>query len=206
LQNVPGYHSYWHEAEKKGYSGVGIYSKTEPLAVRVGLGDPRFDSEGRVLTLEYADFHLVNAYFPNSQHGLVRLDYKLAFNTAFLAYCETLRKTKPVVFCGDLNVAHEEIDLANPKQNTMNPGFCIEERNWFSGMLARGYADTFRLFSKEGGQYSWWSYRFKAREKNIGWRIDYFVVSRELLPRVTRAWILDQVYGSDHCPVALELS
>lgn len=200
-----GYQAHWVGAKKKGYSGVGILSKVKPLAWQEGLGEAQFDDEGRTLTAEFADYYVVAAYFPNSQHELLRLDYKLAYNAAFLKYCETLRKSKPVIFCGDLNVAHEEIDLANPKSNTMNPGFYIDERNWFSALLTKGYHDTFRLFHPEGGQYSWWSYRFGARRKNIGWRIDYVVVSNELVSRVKEAFILQHVMGSDHCPVGIVL-
>jgi len=200
-----GYHARWAGAKKKGYSGVGILTRTEPLAWQEGLGEQQFDDEGRTLTAEFSDYYVVAAYFPNSQHELLRLDYKLAYNAAFLEYCEALRKKKPVIFCGDRNVAHEEIDLANPRSNTMNPGFYIDERNWFSSMLARGYRDTFRLFHPEAGQYSWWSYRFGARKKNIGWRIDYVVVSDELVSRVEEAFILQDVMGSDHCPVGIVL-
>lgn len=200
-----GYHAHWVGAQKKGYSGVGIITKEMPLAWVEGLGKPEFDDEGRTLTAEYADFFLVAAYFPNSQHELLRLDYKMAYNSAFLHYCEKLRKKKPVIFCGDLNVAHEEIDLANPKSNTMNPGFYIDERNWFTAMLKKGYRDTFRLFHPEAGQYSWWSYRFGARAKNIGWRIDYVLVSEDLVSRVEEAFILQDVMGSDHCPVGIVL-
>jgi len=206
FRHPEGYGSRWVSAKKKGYSGVATFSKAVPLAWREGMGKPEFDDEGRTLTAEYADFFLVNAYFPNAQHELLRLDYKLAFDKAFLAYCQKLRTSKPVVFCGDLNVAHEERDLANPKANMMNPGFYIDERSWFSAMLAAGYTDTFRMFQNEGGHYSWWSYRLHARRKNIGWRIDYFIVSNELVPRVRGAHILPEIMGSDHCPVALELA
>ena len=201
-----GYTSRWAGAQKKGYSGVAILAKQEPLTWREGIGKPEFDSEGRTLTAEFADFFLISAYFPNSQHELLRLDYKLAYNAAFLAYAQKLRKTKPVIFCGDLNVAHEEIDLARPKANTQNPGFYIDERNWFSAMLAEGYTDTFRVFEQGGGHYSWWSYRLNARRNNVGWRIDYFIVSSELVPRVKRAFIMPDVMGSDHCPVGLEIT
>jgi len=205
LKSIPGYNSYWVAAEKKGYSGVAVYTKVEPLSVITGLGKPEFDGEGRTITLEFEKFFLVNAYFPNSQAELKRLDYKLAYNNAFLAHCEKLKKKKPVVFCGDLNVAHEEIDLANPKSNMMNPGFYIDERDWFTKLLATGYVDTFRKFTSEGGRYSWWSYRFNARAKNIGWRIDYFVVSGNLADALTGADILDRVTGSDHCPVSVDI-
>jgi exodeoxyribonuclease III len=206
FRHPEGYTSRWVSAKKKGYSGVAILSKKEPLAWREGIGKPEFDDEGRTLTAEYADFFLVNGYFPNSQHELLRLDYKLAYNKAFLAYCQKLRKSKPVIFCGDLNVAHEERDLAHPKANMMNPGFYIDERTWFSAMLAAGYTDTFRMFQSGGGHYSWWSYRLNARRKNVGWRIDYYIVSNELVPRVRSAFILPEIMGSDHCPVALELA
>jgi len=201
-----GYHAHWVGAKKKGYSGVGILSKEMPLSWQEGLGDPQFDDEGRTLTAEYPEYFVVAAYFPNSQHELLRLDYKMAYNRAFLAFCEKRRKKKPVIFCGDLNVAHEEIDLANPKSNTMNPGFYIDERNWFTGMLEAGYVDTFRAQHPEPDQYSWWSYRFNARKKNIGWRIDYVVVSKELAPRVNESFILQSVMGSDHCPVGIVFS
>lgn len=206
FRHPEGYTSRWVSAKKKGYSGVAILSRSEPLAWREGMGKPEFDDEGRTLTAEYADFFLVNGYFPNSQHELLRLDYKLAYNKAFLAYCQKLRKSKPVIFCGDLNVAHEERDLAHPRANMMNPGFYIDERSWFSAMLAAGYTDTFRMFQNEGGHYSWWSYRLHARRKNVGWRIDYYIVSNELVPRVRSACILPEIMGSDHCPVALELA
>jgi exodeoxyribonuclease-3 len=206
FRHPEGYTSRWIGAKKKGYSGVAILTKTEPLSWREGLGRAEFDDEGRTITAEYADFFLVNAYFPNSQHELLRLDDRLAYDKAFLAYCEKLRKSKPVIFCGDLNVAHEEKDLAHPKANMMNPGFYIDERNWFSAMLTKGYADTFRIFQSEGGHYSWWSYRLNARRNNVGWRIDYFIVSNELAPRVKNAFILPEIMGSDHCPVALELA
>jgi exodeoxyribonuclease-3 len=201
-----GYTSRWGGAHKKGYSGVAIISKKEPLAWREGLGKAEFDNEGRTLTAEFDDFFLIAAYFPNSQHELLRLDYKLAYNKALLSFAQKLRKIKPVIFCGDLNVAHEEKDLARPKANMTNPGFYIDERNWFSEMLKKGYADTFRLFTDEGGHYSWWSYRLNARRNNVGWRIDYFIVSDELVPRVQNAYIMKDVMGIDHCPVALELA
>ena len=202
-----GYVSRWVGAQKKGYSGVAMLCKNAhaPIGWQEGIGKEEFDNEGRTLVAEYEDFYLISAYFPNSQHELLRLDYKLEFNKAFLKFCQRLRKKKPVIFCGDLNVAHEEIDLARPKANTMNPGFYIAERNWFSDMLKQGYADTFRLFEQDGGHYSWWSYRLNARRNNIGWRIDYFIVSSELVPRVKRAFIMPDVMGSDHCPVGLEI-
>ena len=205
LLNIDGYKSYWSSAVRKGYSGVAFYTKKDPLSVIEGIGNEEYDNEGRTLTLEFKDFFLVNAYFPNSQAELKRMDYKLGFDKTFLKFCEKLRKNKPVIFCGDLNVAHKEIDLKNPKTNTMNPGFCIDERNWFSGMLEKGYIDTFRMFCEEPDQYTWWSYRFGAREKNIGWRIDYFIVSDELRKSVKKSFILPEIMGSDHCPIALQI-
>lgn len=203
LININGYTSYWFSAEKKGYSGVGIYAKEEPLNILYGMGMPKHDQEGRVLTLEYKDFYLINVYFPNSQHGLARLDYKLQFDNDLLKFVSNLAKRKSVVICGDFNVAHKEIDLANPKQNEKNAGFTPEERAWMDTFLAAGYMDTFRMFNKEPDQYSWWSYRFNARSKNIGWRIDYFCVDAKSKKRVLDAAILSDVMGSDHCPVQL---
>lgn len=203
LKNINGYTSYWFPAEKKGYSGVGIYAKEKPLNVLYGMGIAEHDQEGRVLTLEYKDFYFINIYFPNAQHGLTRLDYKLAFNNDFLKFANHLAKKKPVIVCGDFNVAHKEIDLANPKQNEKNAGFTLEERAWMDTFLAAGYVDTFRMFNQDPGQYSWWSYRFNARAKNIGWRIDYFCVDKGSSKRVTDAAILKDVMGSDHCPVLI---
>ena len=170
-----------------------------------GIGDERFDSEGRVITAEYERFYLVNAYFPNSQHGLTRLDFKIEFDRKIHAYLNELRRSKPVVLCGDFNVAHKEIDLANPKQNEKNAGFTPEERAWMDEFLNDGYVDTFRMFTKEGGHYTWWTYRFNARARNIGWRVDYFVVSKDLVPHVKKSWIMSDVYGSDHAPIAMIL-
>ena len=206
LKDIPGYTSYWHSAERKGYSGVAIYSRVTPLAVRYGLGEAEFDCEGRVLTLELERCFFVNIYFPNSGDELKRLDFKLRFNASLLRYAETLRKEKPVVLCGDFNVAHQEIDLTNPKANVKNAGFTPEERSSMDGFVAAGYVDTFRIFNQEPGQYTWWSYRFNARAKNIGWRIDYFCVSEELRQRVHSAGILAEITGSDHCPVSIELA
>jgi exodeoxyribonuclease-3 len=203
--NDLGYHTYLNPARKKGYSGVLSMVKQNPIAVQTGLGDPRFDSEGRILTLELSSVFLVNAYFLNSQHGLVRLGQKLEFNEALLRFVEDLRHRKPIVICGDFNVAHQEIDIARPKENVKNPGFTTEERNWMTEFLRMGYIDTYRMFVKEGGHYSWWSYRFDARKKNIGWRIDYCVVSKEIQGRVLGSAILEDVYGSDHAPVTLDL-
>ncbi|EKD39215.1 MAG: hypothetical protein ACD_75C00473G0002 [uncultured bacterium] len=204
LKNIPGYTSYWHSAERKGYSGVAVYTRLAPAAVRYGMGDPEFDCEGRVLTLEFADCYLINIYFPNSAEELKRLDYKLRFNNRLLAFAKELEQRKPVILCGDFNVAHKEIDLKNPKANEKNAGFTPEERAWMDSFVAAGFVDTFRLFNQDPGQYTWWSYRFNARAKNVGWRIDYFCVSGAACARVKSATILDEVMGSDHCPVALE--
>jgi len=203
LLNLPGYRAYWHPAEKKGYAGVATYSRREPLRVITGLGREEFDREGRVLTLEFADFFLINAYYPNAQHGLNRLVYKLAFNGEILAFCQRLAQEKAVVLCGDLNVAHRPIDLANPKENEKNPGYTVEERMGMDAFLDAGFIDTFRLFNDQPGQYSWWSYRFNARARNIGWRIDYFCVDAKSRARVLGATIRSEITGSDHCPVEL---
>ncbi|MEW6429274.1 MAG: exodeoxyribonuclease III [Thermodesulfobacteriota bacterium] len=200
-----GYKSFWHPAEKKGYAGVCVYTRREPLTVTVGLGIEEHDREGRVLTLEFPDCFLVNVYFPNAQHGLTRLDYKLRFNDDLLAYLDLLRQKKTVAVCGDYNVAHKEIDLANPKANVKNPGFTPEERAWMDRFLAGGWLDTFRMFHPEPEQYTWWSYRANARARNIGWRIDYFCVDEKSRGRVKDAAILAEVTGSDHCPVSLVL-
>ena len=200
-----GYDSYWNYAEKKGYSGTAIYTKHKPLSVRYGIGIEEHDHEGRVITLEYEDFFFITVYVPNAQDGLKRLDYRMKWEDDFLSYIKELDKQKPVIFCGDLNVAHEEIDLKNPKTNHNNPGFTDEERGKFSTLLQSGFKDTFRTLHPDDPTYSWWSYRFHAREKNVGWRIDYFVVSERLMPQVTSASILTEVMGSDHCPVELIL-
>lgn len=200
-----GYNSYWNYAEKKGYSGTAIYTKHKPLSVRYGIGIEEHDHEGRVITLEYEDFFFITVYVPNAQDGLKRLDYRMKWEDDFLSYIKELDKQKPVIFCGDLNVAHEEIDLKNPKTNHNNPGFTDEEREKFSTLLQSGFKDTFRTLHPDDPTYSWWSYRFHAREKNVGWRIDYFVVSERLMPQVTSASILTEVMGSDHCPVELIL-
>ena len=200
-----GYDSYWNYAEKKGYSGTAIYTKHKPLSVRYGIGIEEHDHEGRVITLEYEDFFFITVYVPNAQDGLKRLDYRMKWEDDFLSYIKELDKQKPVIFCGDLNVAHEEIDLKNPKTNHNNPGFTDEEREKFSTLLQSGFKDTFRTLHPDDPTYSWWSYRFHAREKNVGWRIDYFVVSERLMPQVTSASILTEVMGSDHCPVELIL-
>jgi exodeoxyribonuclease-3 len=206
LKDIPGYTSYWHSAERKGYSGVAVYTRIPPLAVHYGLGDPEFDCEGRVLTLEFADCYLINIYFPNSGDELKRLDFKLRFNDRLLAFAKELEKRKAVVLCGDFNVAHKEIDLKNPKANEKNAGFTPEERAWMDSFVAAGFVDTFRIFNQQPGQYTWWSYRFSARAKNIGWRIDYFCVSGGARERVISAAILPEVLGSDHCPVTLAFS
>ncbi len=204
--DLPGYHQYWNYAEKKGYSGVAVFTRVEPLSVSRGIGIEEHDHEGRVLTLEYADFFLVCCYTPNSQDGLKRLDYRMRWEDDFRAYLKSLEETKPVVLCGDLNVAHEEIDIKNPKSNRMNAGFTDQERAKMTDLLAAGFVDTFRaLHPDETGAYSWWSYRFHARENNAGWRIDYFIVSEALRDRVENAAIHSEIYGSDHCPVELTL-
>ena len=199
-----GYQSYWNYAEKKGYSGTAIFTRYQPLSVSYGLGIEEHDHEGRVITLEMDTFYLVTVYTPNSQDGLKRLDYRMVWESEFLQYLKKLEETKPVIVCGDLNVAHREIDLKNPKSNRKNAGFTDEERAKFTDLLAAGFTDTFRHFypDKEGA-YSWWSYRFKAREKNAGWRIDYFIVSNALQSRLQGAAIHSDIFSSDHCPVEL---
>jgi len=204
LRNIEGYQSFWHCAERKGYAGVAVYSRMAPVSVRYGMNEPAFDGEGRVLTLEFADFFLINCYFPNAGEGLKRLDYKLAFNRALLEFARRLAGEKSVVLCGDYNVAHKEIDLKNPKSNEQNAGFTPEERSWMDGFLAAGFVDTFRMFNNEPGHYTWWSYRFNARARDIGWRIDYFCVDEKSRHRVQGAAILKDVMGSDHCPVQLD--
>ena len=202
----PGYQSWWNYAEKKGYSGTAIFSKHHPLSVTYGIGIEEHDHEGRVITLEMESFFLVCVYTPNSQDGLRRLDYRMRWEDDFRAYLQKLDKSKPVIVCGDMNVAHEEIDLKNPKTNRMNAGFTDEERSQMTTLLNAGFADTFRhLHPTQEGIYSWWSYRFHAREKNVGWRIDYFLTSQRLLPQVSEANILTDIMGSDHCPVELVL-
>ncbi len=204
LKNIPGYSSYWHSAERKGYSGVAFYSRLPPLAVHYGLGDSEFDNEGRVLTLEFTNCYLLTCYFPNSADGLKRLDYKLRFNRRLLEHLQDLTKGKEVILCGDFNVAHKEIDLKNPTANVKNAGFTPEERAWMDSFLEAGYLDTFRMFNDLPEQYTWWSYRYNARAKNVGWRIDYFCVNRTAREKVKSAAILAEVMGSDHCPVSLE--
>nr|WP_308628272.1 exodeoxyribonuclease III [uncultured Eisenbergiella sp.] len=204
--DLPGYCQYWNYAVKKGYSGTAIFTRREPLSVAYGIGIEEHDQEGRVITLEFPDFYMVTVYTPNSQDGLARLDYRMAWEEEFLKYLKKLEEKKPVVFCGDLNVAHKEIDLKNPKTNRKNAGFTDEEREKFSVLLEKGFIDTFRYFYPDlKDAYSWWSYRFHAREKNAGWRIDYFLVSPQLKDRLEDAVIYKDVFGSDHCPVALIL-
>ena len=201
----PGYEAHWNWAEKKGYSGTLTLTKTKPLAISRGIGKAEHDREGRVLTAEYADFFLVNVYVPNSQRELTRLDYRQQWDRDFLAYLRKIEKRKPVIFCGDLNVAHTEIDLARPKDNVKNHGFTPEERAGFDGLVRAGFVDTFREFENAGGHYTWWSQMSNARARNIGWRIDYFLCSAALRPRLKAATIYKDVPGSDHCPVGLEL-
>ncbi len=204
--DLPGYRQYWNYAEKKGYSGTAVFTRLEPLDVRLGIGQEPFDHEGRVITLEYPDFFLMTVYTPNAQEGLTRLSWRMAWEDAFLAYLKTLDAQKPVIFCGDLNVAHQEIDLKNPKSNTKSAGFTPEERGKMTALLGCGFVDTFRFFYPDlRDAYSWWSYRFHAREKNVGWRIDYFIVSERLKDRLAGARIHQEIFGSDHCPVELEL-
>lgn len=204
--DLPGYHQYWNYAEKKGYSGTAIFCKEEPVSVTYGLGIDEHDHEGRVITAEFEDFYFVTVYTPNSQDGLKRLDYRMTWEDAFRAYLLKLAETKPVVAAGDMNVAHQEIDLKNPKTNRKNAGFTDEERSKMSTLLDSGFVDTFRYFYPDAeGIYSWWSYRFKAREKNAGWRIDYFIASEGMKDRLAGAKIHTDVFGSDHCPVELEL-
>lgn len=202
--DLPGYHQYWNYARKKGYSGTAMFTKEEPMSVSYGIGMEEHDTEGRVITAEFPEYYVVTCYTPNSQDGLARLDYRMKWEDDFLAYLKKLEKNKPVVFCGDLNVAHKEIDLKNPKTNRKNAGFTDEERGKFTDLLAAGFVDTFRYFYPDlEGIYSWWSYRFSARAKNAGWRINYFCVSESLKDRLVSASIHNTVMGSDHCPVEL---
>ena len=204
--DLPGYYQYWNYAEKKGYSGTAIFTKVEPLSVSYGLGIEEHDKEGRVITLEFEKFFMITVYTPNSQSELARIAYRMSWEDAFRAYLKKLEETKPVVVCGDLNVAHNEIDLKNPKTNRGNAGFSDEERGKFGELLNAGFIDTFRYFYKDKeGVYSWWSYRFKTREKNAGWRIDYFLVSEVLKDCLKDAQIHTEIMGSDHCPVMLEM-
>ena len=204
--NMPGYHQYWNYAVKKGYSGTAIFAKEEPLNVAYGIGMEEHDQEGRVITLEYDKFYMVTVYTPNSQNELARLSYRMKWEDDFADYIMGLDEKKPVIICGDLNVAHKEIDLKNPKTNRHNAGFTDEEREKFSKLLDRGFIDTFRYFYPDKADiYSWWSYRFKAREKNAGWRIDYFLVSKRLEDKLKETVLLTEVFGSDHCPVELDI-
>lgn len=202
--NINGYTAYWYPAQKKGYSGTAVFTRAKPLNVIYGLDDHQFDSEGRVLTLEFDDYYFINIYFPNAQPALKRIDFKLAFNKAVLEFMDRLSEKKTVVLCGDLNVAHKPIDLANPKANEQNPGYSPQERAWMDEVTHAGYIDTFRKFNQDPDQYTWWSYRFNARAKNIGWRIDYFLVDPGSEARVKAANIHNEFLGSDHCPISLE--
>lgn len=204
--DTPGYYQYWNYAVKKGYSGTAVFTKQEPISVAYGIGMEEHDQEGRVITLEFEDYYFITVYTPNSQNELARLPYRMKWEKDFLAYMKKLEESKPVIFCGDLNVAHTEIDLKNPKTNRKNAGFSDEERAKFSNLLANGFIDTFRYFYPDmEGIYSWWSYRFSARAKNAGWRIDYFCVSEALKDRLKDAKILTDIMGSDHCPVQLDI-
>ena len=204
--DLPGYRQYWNYAEKKGYSGTAVFTRMEPLRVINGINVEEHDHEGRVITLEYPDFYFLTVYTPNSQDGLKRLEYRMRWEDDFLAYVNELDREKPVIWCGDLNVAHQEIDLKNPKTNHNNPGFTDEERNKMSVVLDSGYIDTFRYFYPDlENAYTWWSYRMRAREKNVGWRIDYFITSGRLKDRLQDAKIHTEIFGSDHCPVELDI-
>ena len=206
LRNTPGYHIFWSSAERKGYSGVATFTREKPIKVKKGFGIEKFDREGRILVMEFSSFTLFNVYFPNGKKNRERLDYKLKFYDTFLAYADNLKsKSKDIVVCGDFNTAHKEIDLANPKENEKYSGFLPIEREWMDNFESYGYIDTFRYFHPEGEQYTWWTYRFKARERNIGWRIDYFFVTEGLINKVQDSIILKDVYGSDHAPILLRL-
>ena len=200
-----GYYQYWNSAEKRGYSGTAVFTKREPISVTYGIGIPEHDTEGRAITLEFEDHYFLCVYTPNAQRELARLDYRMKWEDALREYILKLDASKPVIYCGDLNVAHEEIDLKNPKTNHFSAGFSDEERGKFSELLSCGFVDTFRCLYPDTVSYSWWSYMYHAREKNVGWRIDYFVVSERLMPKVKDSRILTQIPGSDHCPVALEI-
>lgn len=202
-----GYHGYWNYADKKGYSGTAVFSKVEPISVNYGIGIDEHDHEGRVITLEFENFYFVTVYTPNAQDGLKRLDYRMRWEDDFLNYIKSLDEKKPVIYCGDLNVAHTEIDLKNPKTNRKNPGFTDQERSKMTAVLQSGFTDTFRYLYPDREQiYSWWSYRFSAREKNAGWRIDYFICSERLNDKINDAKIHCDIYGSDHCPVELDIN
>lgn len=202
---LPGYEQFALNAEKKGYSGVAVFSRQKPISASYGIGIAEHDSEGRVITLEFSDWYLVNVYTPNAQRGLTRLEYRMRWDVDFLAYLKKLESKKPVIFCGDLNVAHKEIDLAHPKSNRRNAGFTDEERAAMDAYVGNGFIDTFREFNQEPGNYTWWSVMSNARAKNVGWRIDYFLISAALRPRLKNAFISAQVMGSDHCPVGIEI-
>ncbi|WP_424141870.1 exodeoxyribonuclease III [Stomatobaculum longum] len=205
--DLPGYYDYWNYAEKKGYSGVAMFTKEKPVNVSYGLGIPEHDREGRVITLEFPDYYALTCYTPNSQNELKRLDYRMEWEDAFFAYIKGLDQKKPLIYCGDLNVAHEEIDLKNPSTNRRNAGFTDEEREKMTRVLTNGFVDSFRyLHPEEKDAYSWWSYRMKARERNVGWRIDYFIVSERLKDRIQGASIHSEILGSDHCPVELKIN
>lgn len=208
IRQPPGYHTYWAAAERKGYSGVALYSRIEPLSVQLGLGIPEYDREGRTIVAEYSDFVFITAYFPNGGRDLLRVPYKMAYKAAFLQYTERLRALgKPVIFCGDINTAHREIDLARPKQNRKATGFLPEECAWMDEVVAAGYIDSFRArYPEQMGAYTWWALFSAARERNVGWRLDYFFVTLDLWPRVQEAAIHADVLGSDHCPVSLTLA
>lgn len=203
--DAEGYYQYWYSADKKGYSGTAVFTKHEPISVKFGLGIDEHDHEGRAITLEYENFYLLNVYTPNSQRELTRLDYRMTWEDALRNYMMELDKIKPVIYCGDLNVAHQEIDLKNPKTNHFSAGFTDEERGKFTELLASGFSDTFRSLYPNKIEYSWWSYMFQARQKNVGWRIDYFVVSNRILDKVKEAKIHTEIMGSDHCPVSIEI-
>ena len=203
--DAEGYYQYWYSADKKGYSGTAVFTKHEPISVKFGLGIDEHDHEGRAITLEYENFYLLNVYTPNSQRELTRLDYRMTWEDALRNYMMELDKIKPVIYCGDLNVAHQEIDLKNPKTNHFSAGFTDEERGKFTELLASGFSDTFRSLYPNKIEYSWWSYMFQARQKNVGWRIYYFVVSNRILDKVKEAKIHTEIMGSDHCPVSIEI-
>ena len=205
LLNVNGYKSWWHSGIKKGYSGVSIYSRLEPVAIHEGLGIEEFDNEGRVITAEYEDFYITNCYFPNAQEKIKRIDYRLAFGDALIEKLNSDFNDKSRLICGDYNVAHKPIDLARPKPNEGKPGYSIQERNWMDKFIGLGYTDTFRMFNQEPNEYSWWSYRGGARDRNVGWRIDYFCVDTASKDKITEAGIMQDVKGSDHCPVSVTI-
>lgn len=204
--NLLGYHAYWNSAQKAGYSGTAILTKSVPRAVQLGISNALHDAEGRVITLEYDDFFLINTYVPNAQRGLLRLGYRMSWDNAFADFLDGLNKSKPIIFCGDLNVAHHEIDIARPNDNRRNPGFTDEERSQFSALLARGFSDTYRSLYPDRVGYSWWSLMNNCRARNIGWRIDYVCCSEKLLPCVSASMIFPEIMGSDHCPVGIEIA